>query len=122
MQQSGVTGAGWTFIDLFHDGDVLAPAVGMWKLPIYSGFTSPDMATTGGKGLLAAPGMALCLRIGEPGDPLFSGKADHTTTAANYEVPKYHQQAFNQAAQGALLQQQQQDAARGRATQAQAAQ
>jgi hypothetical protein len=95
QQTSGVTGAGWTFFDIFHDGDITRPAVGSWKLPIYGGLTSPDAATTGGKGLLAAPGLALCLRIGEPGDMVLSGKVDHTTTVDMYQVPEYHKKAYD---------------------------
>lgn len=79
QQSAGVAGAGWTFFDLFHDKDVTKPAVGSWKLPVYSGLTSPDAVTTGGKGLIAAPFLALCIRVGEPGDVSLSGKADHNT-------------------------------------------
>ena len=91
QQSAGVVGTGWTYFDMFHNGDVKQPATGLWKLPIYAGMTQPDAANSGGKGLIASTGVALCIRIGEPGDQSLSGKADHRTTLAAYTVPRYHE-------------------------------
>jgi len=62
-------GLGWTWLKLFN-GQPLELNEGRWHLPIYTGATRPDLTYLGGSELDKAPGVSLCVKLGNPGDDL----------------------------------------------------
>lgn len=86
-QESGFTGVGWTWIDLFHGGTEIS--YGKWQLPIYAGQTRPDQ-TANAKVLERAADVNLCIKIGLPGEDLLKEQVDISADSSQYIVPIYH--------------------------------
>lgn len=92
-QGSGWAGLGWSWVKIFTDEHELN--TGKWHLPVYQGATRPDLTHLGGGELEKAPGVSICVRIGNPGDEISKEEGGSMTNIVEYIIPPYHKDSYN---------------------------
>ena len=88
-QQSGFIGVGWTWIEL-ADRTTGKLRNGSFTLPIYTGVTKPSVAAGKGKRPPFAPGLAVNVKIGQPGDGIFNMQCFPAMNIDEAPVPREH--------------------------------
>ena len=101
-QAAGFTGVGWTWLDI-ADKQTGRLRTGPWTLPIYGGRTQPAVAAGIGKRPPLAPGLALTVRVGPPGDPVFDATVSETLNLQASPVPREHSHGAKQLFEAAPL-------------------